>query len=80
MRPATEQTESDREHESLNLDRALLQAMIAEPDATQDAWAKAVGRAKSRVNGRLQRLQKDKLVEKVLGKWTVTTKGKKALE
>ena len=58
--------------------RALLQAMIAEPNASQRDWATATGRSKGRVNSHLQKLRGEKLVEVMLGKWTVTAKGRKA--
>ena len=61
-------------------DRALLLAMIAEPGATQQQWALTIGRAKSSLNGRLQRLAKEKMVEKQLGKWSVTAKGQNAVK
>ena len=54
--------------------------MLAEPGATQQQWADAIGRAKSKVNARLQRLKGEKLVDVALGRWTVTTKGRKSVE
>jgi hypothetical protein len=46
--------------------------MIAEPEGTQADWGKAIGRAKGRVNSRLQKLKRPKLVEEGSGKWRVT--------
>lgn len=80
MRPASVQSADDRERQEIDTDKALLQAMLAEPNATQQQWADAIGRAKSLVNKKLQRLSRDKLVESTLGKWSVTAKGQKALE
>ena len=54
--------------------------MVDEPNATQEAWAIAIGRAKSSVNSRLYKLKSEKLVDVMLGKWTVTPKGRKGLD
>jgi DNA-binding IclR family transcriptional regulator len=51
--------------------------MIAEPEATCAEWGKAIGRDKSRVSRKLQKLKKLKLVEEGLGKWRVTPRGMK---
>jgi hypothetical protein len=59
------------------LDIALLRAMIGEPDGTQADWGRAIGRTKARVNARLQKLKRRKLVEEGLGKWRVTPTGVK---
>jgi hypothetical protein len=80
LRPASEQGAEDRRQAEVDTDRKLLLAMIAAPGATQQQWADAIGRVKSIVNKKLQRLQRDKLVDETLGKWTVTPKGKKAVE
>ena len=80
LRPSSEQAAEDRQQAELNTDRALLLAMIAEPGATQQQWADAIGRAKSKVNARLQRLKGEKLVDVALGRWTVATKGRKSVE
>ena len=78
LRPITAQAVEERRQSETDIDRALLKAMIAEPSATQQAWADVIGRAKSKVNKRLQKLLAEKLVEEMLGKWVVTTKGRKA--
>ncbi len=78
--PASEKAAEDRQEAETNSDIALLRAMIAEPEATQETWADTVGRAKSIINRKLQRLQRDKLVERTLRKWSITAKGKKAVE
>jgi len=77
MRPCDAASAEQREAVEANLDLALLRAMIAEPDATQDRWAKMIGRSKSSVNAKLQKLKRPKLVEQCLGKWRVTPKGHK---
>jgi hypothetical protein len=76
MRTCDAQTTEQRERTEANLDLALLNAMIAEPEGTQDDWGKAIGRTKSRVNDRLQKLKTHKFVEHGLGKWRVTSKGR----
>jgi hypothetical protein len=80
LRPSSEQVADDRERSELDTDKALLRAMSADPAGTQQAWAAAIGRAKSSVNIKLQRLAKEKLVEVTLGRYFITDKGRKALE
>ena len=80
MRPATEVDAERREEAETNSDIALLKAMLAEPAATQARWAELIGRAKSIVNKKLQHLKREKLVEKTLGKWSVSAKGKSAVQ
>ncbi len=80
LRPSTEQAAEDRQQSEADADRALLRAMIADPNGTQQAWAGAIGRAKGRVNAKLQKLKKDGLAVVTLGRWSVTSKGRKALE
>jgi hypothetical protein len=79
MRPTTVQAVEDRREAAGNADLDLLRAMRDAPNASQGAWALATGRSKGRVNGRLKQLASRKLVEELVpGKWTLTTKGKKA--
>jgi AAA domain len=59
--------------------RALMQAILDNPEGTQADWGEAIGRAKASVNDRLQRLRKLKLVGKIGGKWYVTPQGMKQL-
>jgi hypothetical protein len=77
MRPSTQQDAEERDKVEANLDLSLLRAMIANPEGTQAEWGIAIGRAKGRVNAKLQNLKKLKLVEEGLGKWRVTSKGLK---
>lgn len=79
-RPATEQAAEDRQAAEDQTDLHLLRAMIENPAGTQQEWGQAIGRAKSNVYGRLQRLRRDKLVEVNVGKWSITPKGRKAAE
>ena len=80
LRPSSDQAAEDRQQAEVDTDRKLLLAMLAEPNATQQQWSETVGRSKSIINRKLQRLQRDKLVEQSLGKWSVTAKGRKAVE
>ena len=60
-----------------NVQVALLKAMIAKPQATQREWAEAISRSVSTINGKLKKLQADKLVELVMDHPRVTPKGEK---
>jgi hypothetical protein len=80
LRPVDKQSLAERENAEQNLDLALLRAMLDNPTGTQEQWGEAIGRAKSNVSGRLKRLCRDKAVESLAGKWSVTPKGKKAAE
>ena len=64
----------------INISVALLKAMLADPKGSQSQWGAAVGRTKSVVNDKLQRLKADRLVEVVMGHWSVTSKGSKEAE
>jgi hypothetical protein len=75
MRPASAEAAAQRDKDETNTDLALLRAMIADPDGTQAQWGNAIGRAKSRVNTKLQKLKQLKLVEEGLGKWRASAKG-----
>jgi hypothetical protein len=77
MRPASAEVAAQRDNDETNTDLALLRAMIADPDGTQAEWGNAIGRSKGRINAKLQKLKKLKLVEEGLSKWRVTTKGVK---
>jgi hypothetical protein len=78
LRPISPEVAEQRDKAEANLDLALLRAIAADPDGTQAEWAKAIGRAKSSVNAKLQKLKQLKLVEESLsGKWRLTSKGSK---
>jgi hypothetical protein len=79
LRPSTEQAADDRERSERDTGKALLRAMIAEPGATQRDLAAAVGCGVSSVNRKLQSLRYEKLVDRILDRWTVTTRGRKAV-
>jgi hypothetical protein len=80
MRPASEIDAERREEAEVDSDRALLKAMMAEPNASQAAWGIAIGKSKQIVNKKLQKLKSEKLVDVVLSKWSLTEKGRKAAE
>lgn len=81
MRPCDAETVEKRGAASEAIDLALVRAMLADPGGTQQTWGHAIGRAKSKVNSKLQSLQKRKLVKRGLGgKWQVTPKGQKEAE
>jgi DNA-binding IclR family transcriptional regulator len=79
LRPCDAASAEQRETAEANLDRALLQAMMDNPDGTQAEWGATIGRAKGSINKMLQRLRKLKFVDEALGKWHVTPKGMEAL-
>ena len=79
LRPSTAQAADERREAEADIGRALLRAMIAEPNATQQAWAIAIGRARGRVNAHLKKLRAEKLAQVSLGKWIVTAKGRRAV-
>jgi hypothetical protein len=80
LRPTSEADDQARRQEDADLDAGLLRAMAANPTGTQEAWGQAIGKDKSNVCRRLQRLKDKKLVEESLGRWSVSTKGRKALD
>ena len=80
MFPAGETAVADREREQENTDIMLLKAMRDNPQATVDELGKVINRAKSSVTSRLQRLSKEKLVEKSLNRWCLTAKGANSLK
>jgi hypothetical protein len=80
MRPATEQSADDRERQEIDTDKALLQAMIDSPGAAIREYAGMTKLSRSAVSRKLQRLARGKLVDQVLGQWTITEKGRKAVQ
>jgi len=78
MRPASEESAEERQRQEIDGDRSLLRAMIATPGATIRDYADATGIPRSSVGRKLKNLAKDKLVEQILDKWSVTPKGRKA--
>jgi hypothetical protein len=79
IRPIAEADDDARQQTEADLSTALLRAMKDSPEAKQADWAAAIGRDKANVNRRLNKLKGEKLVADVLGKWTLTPKGEKAL-
>jgi hypothetical protein len=79
MMPCSAEAVEEKQKDEAQKDRALLQAMVDEPDATQERWGEMIGQRKGRVNGRLRKLERQKLVRSVTGKWLVTTEGAKVV-
>ncbi len=80
MRPASEEAAEDREASGADKDRALLLAIVANPRRPIREYAAEIGLAKTNAERRLERLEKQKLVERVLGKWAATKKGLAAVQ
>jgi len=66
LRPSSEQASEDRDGAEVDTGRALLRAMIANPNATQRDLAIAVSCSGSSINRNLKALRADKLVEQIL--------------
>jgi hypothetical protein len=79
FRPISVEAVEERAEHEIDAKLALLRAMAAAPAGSQRDWAAAIGKGQSRVNGYLQKLKNEKLVEVVLGKWRITAKGEKEL-
>jgi RecA-family ATPase len=80
MFPVTAEDVEAREASTVNRDAALLKAMSENQNGSMQAWANASGQNKRAVQTALQgRLKKGRLVEKSLGKWSLTSKARKAL-
>lgn len=78
LRPSSLQTVEARKAGDADCDLLLLRAMLANPGGSQNDWAIAIQRDKSRVNSRLHELKKRGLVEEWFeDKWKPTSKGKK---
>lgn len=81
LMPSTMEVAAEVKNIDFNKDMKLLIAMTEKPNGTQDDWAKAIGlRARSSVNGRLLRLQSERLVEQAAGVWSLTSKAKRAVK
>ena len=80
MRPATSADIEVRTNEECDTGTQLLRAISADPHATQRKWASAIQRVPSVVNRHLKTLAKRGLVEEALGRWTLTSKGRRFLD
>jgi uncharacterized membrane protein len=78
LRPASERAAEARRDAELAADRALLCALAETPGASQRALADALVCGQASIGRRLRSLEKQKLVNHILDKWTITEKGKKA--
>ncbi len=79
LRPCSTEDVEDREAAEVNLDIDILRCLVDEPTPAIREIAQAVGCKKTNVAQKLARLGREKLVEKILGKWKLTAKGKAAL-
>ena len=73
----------DAEQRSRNegdIDAKILRILLAEPRTSQGDLATKIGRSKSSINGKLKTLSRHGMLDESLGIYTVTSKGKKALE
>jgi hypothetical protein len=82
FRPITDADAEQRAKVEVDRDTAILRAMATNPDDSLDDWSVATGIPKTTIKRRLDHLQTPKfgkLVEKLVGKWSLTTAGKKAV-
>jgi AAA domain len=82
LMPLSAQDAAERDKVAVDKNVALLKAMAADPSATIDVWSTASGAHPSWIKRALPRLAlpPGKLVVNVLGKWTLTPAGVKAIE
>ena len=80
LRPSSEHEAEERQQSQEAADRALLRAMITNPGKAIRTYGDAIGRSKSSVERSLRRLEKEKLVENLAGKWRITARGQKAAD
>ena len=77
--PLTPAAKAAKDRNRLGTRRALLQAMLDNPDASQTGWAFGIGRDKATVSRNLRELATKGLVEEIGDKWIVTASGRKHL-
>jgi hypothetical protein len=80
FRPASAETCEKRQTQDNDDGLKLLRVMLENPGGTIRDWSTAIGRSVSTVHGKLLALKREKLVEDILGKWTLTPKGRKAAQ
>jgi hypothetical protein len=80
LRPSSEGAAEDRQQAEVDTDRKLLLAMLANPGATLRDYESAAGIPKTTITRKLNSFEKSRLAERLLDKWIVTPKGKKAVE
>jgi AAA domain len=79
LRPTTEEEGENRERAAVNRDVAVLMAMAKEPRGSLRDWAESASLNRPAVQRSLNALAKNKLVEKLLDKWTLTASGQRAI-
>jgi hypothetical protein len=77
LHPLTAVGKAAKDRNRVDTLTALLQAMLNEPDLSQNGWAFTIGRSPSQVSRALKDLAKDKLIVEIDGEWAVTKKGRK---
>jgi AAA domain len=77
LQPLTAAAKAARDRTRVDTRTALLQAMLAQPDGSQTAWAITIGRDRSQVSRGLKDLAKNGLAAETDGEWSVTKKGQK---
>ncbi len=78
LRPTTAEEAECREEAAIDRREALLAAMLDSPGAVIRDWATSSNIPKSAVERLLSGFERSKLAEKIAGRWTLTTKGRKA--
>jgi hypothetical protein len=78
--PSTIEAVEQRRADEDNLDEALLRAILSNPKGSVEDWGNAIGRKSSSTSARLQKLQGDRLIEKLGARWHLTPKGRRAAE
>ena len=79
LRPCSVEDVEDRSGQEADIDRAIMRCLIAKAVPSQRDIGEQVGRSKSVVGAKLAKLGREKLVEKILDKWQITSKGRDAI-
>lgn len=77
LKLVTDDMADEAERKGVSRSVEVLQAMMADKAGSQRSWGLATGLAHAQVGRELAKLQKDKLVSKTLGGWSITVKGEK---
>jgi hypothetical protein len=78
MRPVSDDEAGRREESAISRQQALLWAMLDNPSGTVREWAATAKLSKSAADRLLKNFKTDKLAENSTGRWTLTSKGRKA--
>jgi biotin operon repressor len=80
MRPTTAQDVEEREAAESNTDIAFLRVLEATPEAAQRDLAQAIGLSLGAINKKIKRLEKQKMIEKGLKGYRLTSKAERLLK